>query len=236
VLKARDTYEIMRAEDVGWSANQHRAGQALRPQRLQAAAAGAGHRARSPRPRSTPPSRASRTWPTARRRSSTRTSSRSCSDESVTPQARALPAAVAAQRSRRPASARTPSVTLPPAAQELERRERTATGRWTPALQGHRDRRCTSGAELLLYSVNAITSGSTESQGEVTVRLQHGRPGRQRRRGRPGHRRRLGQGLPWPAEQAAQQGRARGRQGLTLHREPRVHPEVGRHLRNASSS
>ncbi len=30
-----------------------------------------------------------------------------------------------------------------------------------------------SGAELQLYSVNAITSGSTESQGEVTVRLQH---------------------------------------------------------------
>jgi len=31
-----------------------------------------------------------------------------------------------------------------------------------------------SGAEMLLYSVNAITSGSTESQGEVTVRLQRG--------------------------------------------------------------
>ena len=31
-----------------------------------------------------------------------------------------------------------------------------------------------SGAELLLYSVTAITSGSTESQGEVTVRLQLG--------------------------------------------------------------
>lgn len=30
-----------------------------------------------------------------------------------------------------------------------------------------------SGAELLLYSVNAITSG-TESQGEVTVRLSKG--------------------------------------------------------------
>ena len=29
-----------------------------------------------------------------------------------------------------------------------------------------------SGADLMLYSVNAITSGSTESQGEVTVRLQ----------------------------------------------------------------
>jgi 2-isopropylmalate synthase len=34
--------------------------------------------------------------------------------------------------------------------------------------------RVQSGAEMLLYSVNAITSGSTESQGEVTVRLQHG--------------------------------------------------------------
>ena len=31
-----------------------------------------------------------------------------------------------------------------------------------------------TGAELLLYSVNAITSGNTESQGEVTVRLQLG--------------------------------------------------------------
>ena len=31
-----------------------------------------------------------------------------------------------------------------------------------------------SGAEMVLYSVNAITSGSTESQGEVTVRLQYG--------------------------------------------------------------
>jgi 2-isopropylmalate synthase len=34
--------------------------------------------------------------------------------------------------------------------------------------------RVSSGAEMLLYSVNAITSGSTESQGEVTIRLQHG--------------------------------------------------------------
>ena len=31
-----------------------------------------------------------------------------------------------------------------------------------------------TGAEMLLYSVNAITSGSTESQGEVTIRLQQG--------------------------------------------------------------
>ena len=31
-----------------------------------------------------------------------------------------------------------------------------------------------SGAELLLFSVNGITSGTTESQGEVTMRLQKG--------------------------------------------------------------
>jgi len=34
--------------------------------------------------------------------------------------------------------------------------------------------RLQSGAEMVLYSVNAITSGSTESQGEVTIRLQLG--------------------------------------------------------------
>ena len=60
----------------GLGRQQDRAGQALGPQRLQAAAAGPGHRTRLRRPRSTPPSRASRTWPTARARSSTRTSSR----------------------------------------------------------------------------------------------------------------------------------------------------------------
>jgi 2-isopropylmalate synthase len=41
VLKARDTYEIMRAEDVGWAANKIVLGK-LGPQRLQAAPAGAG--------------------------------------------------------------------------------------------------------------------------------------------------------------------------------------------------
>jgi 2-isopropylmalate synthase len=46
---------------------------------------------------------------------------------------------------------------------------------------------------MVLYSVNAITSGSTESQGEVTVRLQHGGQGGQRRRRRPGHHRRVSQ-------------------------------------------
>ena len=49
----------------------------------------------------------------------------------------------------------------------------TATARSTRALKAI-ESKLQSGAEMLLYSVNAITSGSTESQGEVTVRLQHG--------------------------------------------------------------
>jgi 2-isopropylmalate synthase len=31
-----------------------------------------------------------------------------------------------------------------------------------------------TGAQMLLYSVDAITSGGSESQGEVTIRVQHG--------------------------------------------------------------
>jgi 2-isopropylmalate synthase len=42
VLKARDTYEIMRAEDVGWTANKIVLGKLSGPQRLQAAPAGTG--------------------------------------------------------------------------------------------------------------------------------------------------------------------------------------------------
>jgi 2-isopropylmalate synthase len=61
-----------------------------------------------------------------------------------------------------------------------------------------------SGAEMVLYSVNAI-SGSTESQGEVTVRLQNSGPGGQWRGRRPGHRRGVGQGVSECAQQAAEQ-------------------------------
>ena len=46
VLKHRETYEIMRAEDVGWHANKLVLGQAFRPQRLPEAARRARHRAR----------------------------------------------------------------------------------------------------------------------------------------------------------------------------------------------
>ena len=45
VLKSRDTYEIMRAEDVGWNANKLVLGKHQRPQRVQGAAHRARHRA-----------------------------------------------------------------------------------------------------------------------------------------------------------------------------------------------
>ena len=106
VLKARDTYEIMRAEDVGWSANKIVLGKLSRPQRLQAAPAGAGRRRWRARPTSTPRSPASRNSPTARAKSSTRTSSRWSATRSVSHVARAvrLCILVAAQRNRRAAA------------------------------------------------------------------------------------------------------------------------------------
>ena len=45
VIKSRETYEIMRAEDVGWGANKLVLGKLSGPQRVQAAVEGAGHRA-----------------------------------------------------------------------------------------------------------------------------------------------------------------------------------------------
>jgi hypothetical protein len=82
VLKARDTYEIMRAEDVGWSANKivlgKLSGRNAFKQRLQEL--GVPWRAR---PTSTPPSPNSRNWPTARARSSTKTSWRWSATKSV---------------------------------------------------------------------------------------------------------------------------------------------------------
>jgi 2-isopropylmalate synthase len=125
--------------------------------------------------------------------------------------ARALPAAVAVAALRDRRASACPRRLRRRAAENARRERRQRPGGREP--EGHRVEG-QAGAEMLLYSVNAITSGSTESQGEVTVRLQHGRPRRQRRRGRPGHRRGFGQGLPVGAEQAAQQDRARGRAGL----------------------
>ena len=73
VLKHRETYEIMRAEDVGWTENRMVLGKhwAATPSR---AVSASWALASIPRRNSTPPSPASRSWPTKSTRSSTRTS------------------------------------------------------------------------------------------------------------------------------------------------------------------
>jgi 2-isopropylmalate synthase len=73
VLKHRETYEIMRAQDVGWTHQQAGAGQAFRPQRLPCPAGRAGHRGGQRGAAERSPSAASRNWPTRSTRSSTRT-------------------------------------------------------------------------------------------------------------------------------------------------------------------
>ena len=76
VLKARDTYEIMRAEDVGWAANKivlgKLSGRNAFKQRLQELGIELESRGRRQRRIRD----ASRSWPIARATSSTRTSSR----------------------------------------------------------------------------------------------------------------------------------------------------------------
>ena len=208
VLKARDTYEIMRAEDVGWAANKivlgKLSGRNAFKQRLKElgiemeseADINAGF---------------VRFKELADRKSD-------IFDEDII--ALVMDEAVAAEHEHYQLLARCRSArkwareaacqrrrSSRRRCRELQRREcRQWPGRRQP--EGDRIEASQSGAEMLLYSVNAITSGSTESQGEVTVRLQHGGPGRQRCRLRPRHRRRVGKGLPFGAEQAAQQGGA----------------------------
>ena len=172
VLKARDTYEIMRAEDVGWSANKivlgKLSGRNAFKQRLQELGieleAEADINAAFAKFKEL-----------ADRKSDIFDEDilALVSDESVDARARALPAAGRCRSTRETGE-------RPQRERRLRRRARssatpraTATARSTRASR-RSSRRSESGAEMLLYSVNAITAGSTESQGEVTVRLQHG--------------------------------------------------------------
>ena len=92
VLKARDTYEIMRAEDVGWSANKIVLGKLSGRNAFKQRLKELGIELESRGATSTPRSRASRSSPTARARSSTRTSMALVRDEAVGARERALPA------------------------------------------------------------------------------------------------------------------------------------------------
>lgn len=170
VLKARDTYEIMRAEDVGWSANKivlgKLSGRNAFKQRLQEL----GIEMDSETEINTAFAKFKEL---ADRKAEIFDEDilALVSDESVTTEKEQYGFVSLSQRSEtgeRPHAA----VVFTVDGKELHG-ESDGNGPVDASLKAI-EQHVKSGAELLLYSVNAITTGSTESQGEVTVRLQHG--------------------------------------------------------------
>jgi 2-isopropylmalate synthase len=170
VLKARDTYEIMRAEDVGWSANKivlgKLSGRNAFKQRLQELGIVMESEADVN-------AAFARFKDLADRKSEIFDEDiiALVSDESVTPQQehyRLLALSQSSETGERPHA----SVTFTAGSQELQVSS-DGNGPVDASIKAI-ESKLRTGAELLLYSVNAITSGSTESQGEVTVRLQLG--------------------------------------------------------------
>ncbi|MEO7245922.1 MAG: 2-isopropylmalate synthase [Rubrivivax sp.] len=170
VLKARDTYEIMRAEDVGWAANKivlgKLSGRNAFRQRLQELGIDLDSEAENN-------AAFARFKDLADRKSDIFDEDilALVSDESVTAEPERYRLLALAQRSE---MGERPHAAVVFAAGSTEHRaESDGNGPVDATLKAIES--CVgSGAELMLYSVNAITSGSTESQGEVTVRLQHG--------------------------------------------------------------
>jgi 2-isopropylmalate synthase len=170
VLKARDTYEIMRAEDVGWAANKivlgKLSGRNAFKQRLQDLGIALDSEGEVN-------AAFARFKDLADRKSEIFDEDiiALVSDESVTPENEHYRLLALSQHSE---TGERPHATVAFAAGGVEQHaESDGNGPVDASLKAI-ESRVKSGAELMLYSVNAITSGSTESQGEVTVRLQHG--------------------------------------------------------------
>ncbi len=170
VLKARDTYEIMRAEDVGWAANKivlgKLSGRNAFKQRLQELGVEMESEAEVN-------AAFARFKDLADRKSDIFDEDiiALVGDESVTAEQEHYRLLSLSQRS---AMGERPHAAVAFAAGDVEHHaESDGNGPVDASLKAI-ESRVKSGAEMLLYSVNAITSGSTESQGEVTVRLQHG--------------------------------------------------------------
>jgi 2-isopropylmalate synthase len=170
VLKARDTYEIMRAEDVGWSTNKivlgKLSGRNAFKQRLQEL----GVEVQSEGEIN---AAFARFKDLADRKSDIYDEDiiALMGDESVTSaheHYRLLALSQASEMGERP------HATVAFAAGEKEMKAQAVGNGPVDASFKAIESCVQSGAEMLLYSVNAITSGSTESQGEVTVRLQLG--------------------------------------------------------------
>jgi len=170
VLKARDTYEIMRAEDVGWAANKIVLGKLSGRNAFKQRLDDLGIELHSEGELN---AAFAKFKELADRKSEIFDEDilALVSDESVTPQREHYGLVSLAQHSEtgeRPHA----RVVFTVGGQEysVQADGNGPVDASLKAIESH----VRSGAELQLYSVNAITSGSTESQGEVTVRLQHG--------------------------------------------------------------
>ena len=170
VLKARDTYEIMRAEDVGWAANKivlgKLSGRNAFKQRLQDLGIDLDSEADVN-------AAFARFKDLADRKSEIFDEDiiALVGDESVTHEQEHFRLLTLDQRSgtgERPHARVTFAI-----GSDEHHVESDGNGPVDASLKAI-ESKAQSGAELVLYSVNAITSGSTESQGEVTVRLQLG--------------------------------------------------------------
>ena len=170
VLKARDTYEIMRAEDVGWSANKivlgKLSGRNAFKQRLLELGIESDSEAEIN-------AAFSRFKDLADRKSEIFDEDiiALMGDESVTGEQEHYRLLALSQHSE---IGERPQAKVVFAAGDVEHHAQCDGNGPVDASLKAIESKLHSGAELLLYSVNAITSGSTESQGEVTVRLQLG--------------------------------------------------------------
>jgi 2-isopropylmalate synthase len=170
VLKARDTYEIMRAEDVGWAANKIVLGKLSGRNAFKQRLKELGLELESEADIN---AAFARFKELADRKSD-------IFDEDIV--ALAMEGAVAAEHdhyrlislSQHSEMGARPQASVSFAAGEVEHSASSDGNGPVDASLKAIESKVASGAEMLLYSVNAITSGSTESQGEVTVRLQHG--------------------------------------------------------------
>jgi 2-isopropylmalate synthase len=168
VLKARDTYEIMRAEDVGWSANKivlgKLSGRNAFKQRLQELGVQLDSEAEVN-------AAFAKFKELADRKSEIFDEDilALVSDEAVTQEQETFRLVSLRQHSE---TGERPHATVVFTADGREvRGESDGNGPVDASLKAI-ESHVKSGAEMVLYSVNAI-SGSTESQGEVTVRLQN---------------------------------------------------------------
>ncbi|HEX4235966.1 MAG TPA: 2-isopropylmalate synthase [Caldimonas sp.] len=170
VLKARDTYEIMRAEDVGWAANKIVLGKLSGRNAFKQRLKELGIEMES---EADVNSAFARFKELADRKSD-------IFDEDIL--ALVMEGAVAADHehyrlialAQHSETGARPQATVAFAAGDIEHRATSDGDGPVDASLKAIESEIASGAEMLLYSVNAITSGSTESQGEVTVRLSHG--------------------------------------------------------------